>query len=52
MTEVKGVKYQAEVTPLAGMKKNEYDKLKRSGMFYEWYPKATGNFLRDTMDYA
>lgn len=34
---------------LIGMKKKKYDKLMSTGMFYEWYPNATGIFHIDTM---
>ena len=33
---------------LKGMDLQEYLRLLDSGMFYEWYPEATGEFRKDT----
>ena len=33
---------------LIGLKREEYDKLLHSGMFWEWYPTATGSYTLDT----
>lgn len=32
---------------LKGMSVINYEKLVKSGMFWEWYPDATGNYTKD-----
>ena len=34
--------------PLKSLTKEDYVQLLRSGMFYEWYPGATGIYSQDT----
>ena len=36
------------IDTLKGMSRVEYYKLKHSGMFWEFHPKATGSWVKDT----
>ena len=36
------------IPDLYQMSEEEYNKILKSGMFWEWYPDATGNWLIDT----
>lgn len=42
--------YMAQAYPLLGMPKEQYDKLTKSGMFWELYPDATGDYTIDCLD--
>lgn len=41
-------RYYSEAYPLKGMSLKQYEGLLHSGMFWEWYPEATGNYEEDT----
>ena len=34
---------------LEGLTKEEYERLKKSGMFFVWFPNATGQYHLDTI---
>jgi hypothetical protein len=39
--------YIQQAYPLKGMPEKQYEGLLHSGMFWEWYPDATGNYEKD-----
>lgn len=40
-----------EIENLRGMPKEQYNRIIKSGLFWEYYPEATGNYEKDCLPY-